>query len=56
MEPRLQSGLFDELRGRAHDGERPVLTPREHEILELMADGLSGSGRSAASCTSPPRR
>ena len=37
----LQSGLFDELRGRAHDGERPVLTPREHEILALMADGLS---------------
>jgi two-component system, NarL family, nitrate/nitrite response regulator NarL len=41
VEPRLQSGLFDELRGRAQDGERPVLTPREHEILQLMAGGLS---------------
>ncbi len=41
VEPRLQAGLFGELRGRAHDDERPRLTPREREILGLMADGLS---------------
>ena len=41
VEPRLQAGLFGELRGRAHDDERPRLTPREREIVGLMADGLS---------------
>ena len=41
VEPRLQSGLFDELRGRAAASERPLLTPRELEIVRLMAYGLS---------------
>jgi two-component system, NarL family, nitrate/nitrite response regulator NarL len=41
VEPGLQTALFDELRGRAHDDDRPRLTPREREILGLMADGLS---------------
>ena len=41
VEPGLQSGLFDELHGRAQVGERPLLTPRELEIVRLMADGLS---------------
>ena len=30
---RIGAHALDELRGRAHDGERPVLTPREHEII-----------------------
>jgi two-component system nitrate/nitrite response regulator NarL len=41
VEPRLQSALFGELRERARDDRRPLLTPREHEILRLMAEGLS---------------
>jgi two-component system nitrate/nitrite response regulator NarL len=41
VEPRLQGGLFEEMRGRAEDGARSLLTPRELEILGLMADGLS---------------
>ena len=41
VEPSLQTALFAEMRGRAADGERPLLTPREREILALMADGLS---------------
>jgi two-component system nitrate/nitrite response regulator NarL len=41
VEPRLQSGLIDELRGRAAASERALLTPRELEVVRLMADGLS---------------
>ena len=41
VEPRLQSALFAEMRVRARDDERPLLTPREREVLGLMADGLS---------------
>jgi two-component system nitrate/nitrite response regulator NarL len=41
VEPVLQSGLFDQVRGRAHESERPLLTAREHEVVRLMADGLS---------------
>ena len=36
LEPRVASALLSELRG-AH----PVLTPREREVLRLVADGLS---------------
>jgi len=41
VEPGLQTGLFAELRERAHADERPVLTEREGEILRSMAEGLS---------------
>ncbi len=41
VEPGLQSGLFEELHGRALDGDRPLLTPRELEIVRLMGAGLS---------------
>jgi two-component system, NarL family, nitrate/nitrite response regulator NarL len=41
VEPGLQGGLFDELRQRAADDERPLLTARELEIVRLMAEGLS---------------
>ena len=41
VEPRLQSALFAEMRERARDDERPLLTPREREVLGLMAEGLS---------------
>jgi two-component system nitrate/nitrite response regulator NarL len=40
VEPRLQSALFAEMRERTRD-ERPLLTPREQEVLGLMAEGLS---------------
>ena len=40
VEPRLQSALFAELRERSRE-DRPRLTPREQEILGLMAEGLS---------------
>lgn len=36
----VQRGLMDEVQLRAVD-DRPVLTPREQEILRLIADGLS---------------
>ena len=41
VEPRLQSALFAEMRERARDDERPLLTPREREVLGLMAEGIS---------------
>jgi two-component system nitrate/nitrite response regulator NarL len=41
LEPALQGALLGEVRARGVDDDRPVLTPREHEILTLMADGLS---------------
>ena len=40
VEPRLQSALFAELRERSRE-DRPRLTPREQEVLGLMAEGLS---------------
>ncbi len=41
LEPGLQGGLLEEVRARGVAGTRPVLTPRETEILRLIADGLS---------------
>src|SRR3954470_10786265 len=41
LDPGLQSGLFGEIHAREVDGERPVLTDREHEILHLIAAGKS---------------
>jgi two-component system nitrate/nitrite response regulator NarL len=41
VEPGLQAALFAEVRAHAADHERPVLTPRELEILRLIADGLT---------------
>ena len=41
VEPRLQSALFAEMRERSRNDERPLLTPREREVLGLMAEGLS---------------
>ena len=41
LEPALQSGVFREIHAREVDADRPVLTEREHEILRLIADGLS---------------
>jgi two-component system nitrate/nitrite response regulator NarL len=41
VEPRLQSALFEQVRDRAREPGRPLLTPREREIVGLMADGLS---------------
>lgn len=38
--PHLQGGLADEIRRRGLEG-RPALSAREHEILVLIADGLS---------------
>lgn len=41
LAPEIQAGLASELRGRGR-AEGPVLTEREHEVLRLIADGLSG--------------
>jgi two-component system nitrate/nitrite response regulator NarL len=41
LDPALQSGLLEEVRSRGVADERPVLTPRETEVLRLIADGLS---------------
>jgi two-component system nitrate/nitrite response regulator NarL len=40
LAPEVQSGLVNELRERA-DVPRPLLTQRELEVLELIAEGLS---------------
>ncbi len=39
--PEVQAGLADAIRLREAGGDRPLLTPREQEILELTAVGLS---------------
>lgn len=40
LAPEVQSGLVSEMRERADD-QRPLLTPRELDVLELIAAGLS---------------
>jgi two-component system, NarL family, nitrate/nitrite response regulator NarL len=42
IEPELQAGVFEQVRLRGTDEERPILTAREREILALMAEGMSG--------------
>ena len=41
LDPDLQTGLLDQVRARGVDDARPVLTAREHEVLSLMAAGMS---------------
>ncbi|MDQ5834777.1 MAG: response regulator transcription factor [Actinomycetota bacterium] len=41
LDPSLQSGVFTEIHAREVDADRPVLTPREHEILGLIANGMT---------------
>jgi two-component system nitrate/nitrite response regulator NarL len=41
IEPELQPGVFDQIRVRGSERDRPVPTAREREVLALMADGLS---------------
>ncbi len=41
LAPEAQAALSVEVRGRAHD-DAPVLSPREREVLRMIADGLSG--------------
>jgi two-component system nitrate/nitrite response regulator NarL len=40
LPPDVQDGMAAEIRSRAGD-ERPLITPREQEVLELVADGCS---------------
>jgi two-component system, NarL family, nitrate/nitrite response regulator NarL len=40
LAPEIHAGIAEEIRLREHD-DRPVLTPREREILNLTADGCS---------------
>ncbi|QEC48789.1 response regulator transcription factor [Baekduia soli] len=47
LDPRLQSGVFTEIHAREIDVDRPVLTAREHEILVLIAQGMSAPAISA---------
>ena len=42
MPPELQAGLASEIRLRRAD-DRPVLTPRELDIIRLAADGRSNA-------------
>ncbi|RKQ91305.1 LuxR family two component transcriptional regulator [Solirubrobacter pauli] len=39
LDPSLQAGLFGEIQGRELDGERPLLSDREREILDRIAAG-----------------
>lgn len=40
--PVVQQVLASEVRGRSQDDDLPVLSPREREVLRLIADGLTG--------------
>ncbi len=42
IDPELQAGVFDQIRFRGTEEDRPILTAREKEVLTLMAEGLSG--------------
>jgi two-component system nitrate/nitrite response regulator NarL len=42
VDPRLQAGLVGQIRGRGRQA-KPVLTPREHEILVHVAEGLTAA-------------
>jgi two-component system nitrate/nitrite response regulator NarL len=41
LAPDAQSALTHEIRGRGQD-DTPALSPREHEVLRMIADGKSG--------------
>lgn len=41
LAPEAQAALTQEVRGRVHD-DVPVLSPREREVLRMIADGRSG--------------
>jgi two-component system nitrate/nitrite response regulator NarL len=41
LRPEVQDGLADEIRLRREHDDRPVLTPREAQIIRLAADGCS---------------
>ncbi|HWK29995.1 MAG TPA: response regulator transcription factor [Solirubrobacter sp.] len=41
LEPELQPALIAAIQAHGVDEERPVLTPRERDVLGLMAEGLS---------------
>ncbi|WP_026911169.1 response regulator [Patulibacter minatonensis] len=41
LAPEAQAALTQEVRGRVQD-DAPVLSPREREVLRMIADGLSG--------------
>ncbi len=41
LAPAVQSGLATEIRQRARTSGRPELSPRESEVLQLIAEGLS---------------
>lgn len=41
LAPEAQAALTQEVRGRVND-DVPVLSPREREVLRMIADGLSG--------------
>jgi len=43
LDPSLQAGLLDQVRAHGVDDTRPVLTEREHEVLSLMASGLTAA-------------
>jgi two-component system nitrate/nitrite response regulator NarL len=41
LDSSLQAGLFGELQAREVDGERPLLSERERDILDRVATGQS---------------
>ena len=41
LAPEVQAGLAREIQQRERSDGRPALTPREHEVLKLIAEGLS---------------
>jgi two-component system nitrate/nitrite response regulator NarL len=53
LAPQLQSGIAGEIRLRGAD-ERPLLTPREREILKLVADGLAAPQIGRRLCLATP--
>src|SRR5262245_13484792 len=41
IDPELQAGVFEQVRIRGTEDDRPILTAREREVLTLRAEGLT---------------
>ena len=55
LDPALQAGVFTEIHSREVDDARPVLTERERQILDLIAEGMTAPAIGRQLFLDPPR-